>query len=56
MAAAELATQAAQSATATLSGGALAPSLHKGITGIAVLAADLDDPEAAAMPFFGREG
>lgn len=29
-------------------------SLHKGDVGVAVLAADLDDPEAAAMPFFGH--
>jgi eukaryotic-like serine/threonine-protein kinase len=31
-------------------------SLHKGEIGIAVLAADLARPEAAAMPFFGQAG
>jgi len=30
--------------------------LYTGQVGIATLAADLSDPMAAAMPFFGREG
>jgi hypothetical protein len=30
-------------------------SLHKGQVGIAILAADLAEPEAAIMPFFGAE-
>jgi serine/threonine protein kinase len=30
-------------------------SLHKGQVGVAVLAADLAEPEAAVMPFFGAE-
>lgn len=38
---------------ATGSDALIAGSLHKGDTGIAVLAADLACPEAAAMPFFG---
>jgi serine/threonine-protein kinase len=33
-----------------------ADSLYKGQTGVAVLAADLGRPEAAAMPLFGEEG
>lgn len=31
-------------------------SLHKGELGVAVLAADLERPEEASMPFFGRAG
>ena len=54
-AASELATRAA-TGSATLTGLPTAASLHKGITGIAVLAADIAGPEAAAMPFFGEEG
>lgn len=34
----------------------VAGSLHKGVVGVAALAADLADPEAAAMPFFGVAG
>lgn len=34
----------------------VAGSLHKGVVGVAALAADLADPEAAAMPFFGVVG
>lgn len=37
------------------SGTLVAGSLHKGDVGIAVLAADLANPDAAAMPFFGQE-
>jgi len=33
-----------------------AHSLYKGDTGVAVLTADLDHPEGAAMPFFSAEG
>jgi hypothetical protein len=33
-----------------------AHSLHKGRVGIAVLVADLENPEGAAMPFFEEEG
>ena len=39
----------------TLADEPIAASLHKGVVGIAVLAADLGQPELAAMPFFGRE-
>ena len=54
-AAEELSTRAAASAGVARADTPVAASLHKGIAGIAVLAADLADPEAAAMPFFGRE-
>lgn len=54
-AATELATRAAADATTPFDD-PLALSLHKGVAGIAALAADLADPEAAAMPFFGIEG
>lgn len=54
-AAGELAAGAA-AGSAPLADASIAASLHKGVTGIAILAADLDEPEAAAMPFFGREG
>jgi serine/threonine-protein kinase len=48
---------AAQAAAALGMGRELIPgSLHKGDVGIAVLAADLADPEAASMPFFGPAG
>lgn len=33
----------------------LPASLHKGEVGLAVLAADVRDPSAAGMPFFGTE-
>ncbi len=55
VAATEIATRAAEASSA-LAGTPVAASLHKGIAGIAVLAADLEQPEAAAMPFFAREG
>ena len=36
--------------------GELGHSLYKGELGVALLAADLDHPEQACMPFFGDEG
>jgi len=51
----ELVTCAASVGAATLANAPVAASLHKGITGIATLAADLGQPELTAMPFFGRE-
>jgi serine/threonine protein kinase len=51
----ELAVRAADAGSATLAHAPVAGSLHKGITGIAVLAAELEQPELAAMPFFARE-
>jgi eukaryotic-like serine/threonine-protein kinase len=54
-AASELGTRAAASLSEASTRGLTSGSLHKGEVGIAVLAADLADPEAAAMPFFGAE-
>ena len=54
-AAIELATRAAVEGASTLADAPIAASLHKGIAGIAVLSADLAEPEAAAMPFFGKQ-
>jgi serine/threonine-protein kinase len=51
----ELAARAASAGAATLADAPIAASLHKGVAGIAALAADLGQPELAAMPFFGRE-
>ena len=51
----ELAAQAATAGAAMLADAPIAASLHKGVAGIAALAADLEQPELAAMPFFGRE-
>jgi len=52
-----LARQLASSAAAGLETAAanacVSGSLHKGEIGIAVLAADLERPEEATMPFFG---
>jgi serine/threonine-protein kinase len=54
-AATEMGTRAA-TALATPQPGMLIPgSLHKGDVGVAALAADLADPEAAAMPLFGSD-
>jgi hypothetical protein len=50
-----LADRAAVAARQTKAG-ASAQGLYRGPLGIAVLAADLERPEAAAMPLFGREG
>jgi serine/threonine-protein kinase len=54
-AAGEVAMLMATDSVSRLADTTVAASLHKGITGITVLAADLADPEAAAMPFFGKE-
>jgi eukaryotic-like serine/threonine-protein kinase len=51
-AAGELATRAAVAVRDGGSAGTIPGSLHKGEVGVAVLAADLSRPEAAAMPFF----
>ncbi len=53
-AAGELAAGAAATGAA-LAEAPIAASLHKGITGVALLAADLALPEQAAMPFFAAE-
>ena len=50
--------RAARSMLATSTGGGSSErmdSLYKGGLGVAVLAADLEKPEFAAMPFFERE-
>ena len=52
-AAGELAARAAVAVRDGGSAGTIPGSLHKGEVGVAVLAADLSRPEAAAMPFFG---
>jgi eukaryotic-like serine/threonine-protein kinase len=54
-AASEVATRAAAAVSSPRPGTLMPGSLHKGNVGVAVLAADLDDPEAASMPFFGTE-
>lgn len=54
-AASELGTRAATGASPTSTEKLVPGSLHKGDVGIAVLAADLADPEAGRMPFFGAE-
>jgi serine/threonine-protein kinase len=55
-AASELGARAAAGFGEAASSGTLVRgSLHKGDVGIAVLAADLADPENAAMPFFGAD-
>jgi serine/threonine-protein kinase len=51
----ELGARAAASAGGPAGSTLIPGSLHKGDVGIAVLAADLADPEAAVMPFFGSE-
>jgi serine/threonine-protein kinase len=50
------ATELARMAAALESPPAPAHSLYKGDVGIAVLAADLESPDSACMPFFGSEG
>ena len=50
----ELASRAA--ADHSITHGLSVASLHKGVVGVAVLAADLAAPEAAAMPLFGVGG
>jgi serine/threonine protein kinase len=55
-AATELAARAAAEVHTGNADGYILGSLHKGEIGIAVLAADLARPEAAAMPFFGQLG
>ncbi len=52
-AATELAVRAASDVLAGNAEGCVSGSLHKGEPGIAVLAADLNSPETAMMPFFG---
>ena len=53
-AATELAVRAAVAVDASGPDSLMPGSLHKGDVGVAVLAADLAEPETAAMPFFGR--
>lgn len=55
-AAAELSIAAAAGVDAGKADGCVSGSLHKGEVGVALLAADLARPEAAAMPFFGFQG
>ena len=54
-AATEMGTRAATALENPQPGTLIPGSLHKGDMGVAVLAADLAAPEAAAMPFFGSE-
>jgi serine/threonine-protein kinase len=52
----DLADTAAAGVTALVRDDCISGSLHKGELGIAVLAADLERPEEATMPFFGPVG
>jgi eukaryotic-like serine/threonine-protein kinase len=54
-AAASLAARAATAIAAAKDDGCIPGSLHKGELGIAALAADLERPEMASMPFFGPQ-
>jgi serine/threonine-protein kinase len=54
-AASELGARAAAHTTSDRGRPSLPASLHKGDVGLAALAADIADPECAAMPFFGSE-
>jgi serine/threonine-protein kinase len=54
-AATELASRAAATVDTAGSDLLIPGSLHKGDVGVAALAADLGDPEMAAMPFFGLD-